>query len=168
MFYGIRISSSFESLRHYFVLQTNPGEQFFMFTSLSSWLIRKAGVQMEQPQEFDDPYTTISNILDRLRKFGVTIDFAPSKLKQGFGEQVKDSKILIIQVHKNYKIVHTFLAMVPKVKGSLTIPAALKDGLTCTLFPQADSFGLFSTISGRRRTMLSLARRQVNIQSAMV
>ena len=42
---------------------------------------------MEQPQEFDDPNTTISNILDRLRKFGVTIDFAPSKLKQGFGEQ---------------------------------------------------------------------------------
>ena len=42
---------------------------------------------MEQPQEFDDPNSTISNILDRLRKFGVTIDFAPSKLKQGFGEQ---------------------------------------------------------------------------------
>jgi len=73
--------------RHYFVLQTNPGEQFFLFTSLSAWLIRKAGIQMDQPQEFDDPNTTISNILDRLRKFGVTIDFAPSKLKQGFGEQ---------------------------------------------------------------------------------
>merc|ERR1712012_104471 len=73
--------------RHYFVLQTNPGEQFFMFTSLSSWLIRKAGQDMDQPQEFDDPNTTISNILDRLRRFGVTIDFAPSKLKQGFGEQ---------------------------------------------------------------------------------
>ena len=42
---------------------------------------------MEQPQEFDDPNTTISNILDRLRRFGVTIDFAPSKLKQGYGEQ---------------------------------------------------------------------------------
>merc|ERR1712012_196060 len=73
--------------RHYFVLQTNPGEQFFMFTSLSSWLMRKAGQDMDQPQEFDDPNTTISNILDRLRRFGVTIDFAPSKLKQGFGEQ---------------------------------------------------------------------------------
>ena len=49
--------------------------------------VRKAGVEMEQPQEFDDPNTTISNILDRLRRFGVTIDFAPSKLKQGYGEQ---------------------------------------------------------------------------------
>ena len=93
--------------RHYFVLQTNPGEQFFLFTSLAAWLVstkifyilhkhtmyftigqvRKAGVEMEQPQEFDDPNTTISNILDRLRRFGVTIDFAPSKLKQGYGEQ---------------------------------------------------------------------------------
>ena len=25
--------------RHYFVLQTNPGEQFFMFTSLAAWLV---------------------------------------------------------------------------------------------------------------------------------
>eukprot|EP00092_Neocalanus_flemingeri_P056720 GFUD01067275.1.p1 GENE.GFUD01067275.1~~GFUD01067275.1.p1 ORF type:complete len:422 (+),score=168.02 GFUD01067275.1:104-1369(+) len=73
--------------RHYFVIQTNPGEQFFMFTSLASWLVRKTGKQFEQPQEFDDPNSTISNILDHVRKMGVTIDFAPSKLKQGFGEQ---------------------------------------------------------------------------------
>ena len=25
--------------RHYFVLQTNPGEQFFLFTSLAAWLV---------------------------------------------------------------------------------------------------------------------------------
>ena len=29
--------------RHYFVLQTNPGEQFYLFTSLAGWLIRKSG-----------------------------------------------------------------------------------------------------------------------------
>ena len=73
--------------RHYFVIQTNPGEQFFIFTSLAAWLIRKTGQQFEQPQEFDDPNTTISNILEHVRKIGVSIDFAPSKLKQGFGEQ---------------------------------------------------------------------------------
>ena len=73
--------------RHYFVLQTNPGEQFFMFTSLAAWLVRKAGTRFDPPQETDDPNTTISNILEQLRKVGVTIDFAPSKLKQGFGEQ---------------------------------------------------------------------------------
>ena len=35
----------------------------------------------------NDPNSTISNILEHVRKMGVTIDFAPSKLKQGFGEQ---------------------------------------------------------------------------------
>ena len=54
---------------------------------MAAWLCRKAGQQFEQPQEFDDPNSTISNILDSLRKMGVTVDFAPSKLKQGHGEQ---------------------------------------------------------------------------------
>ncbi len=36
--------------RHYFVLQTNPGEQFYLFTSLAAWLIRKSGVTFDQPQ----------------------------------------------------------------------------------------------------------------------
>ena len=71
--------------RHYFVLQTNPGEQFFVFSSLAAWLIRKTGKNFESPQEFDDPNSTIANILDHVRRLGVTIDFAPSKLKQGYG-----------------------------------------------------------------------------------
>ncbi|GBN19299.1 Intraflagellar transport protein 57, partial [Araneus ventricosus] len=37
--------------RHYFALQTNPGEQFFMFSSLAAWLIRKCGVKFDSPQE---------------------------------------------------------------------------------------------------------------------
>ena len=73
--------------RHYFVLQTNPGEQFFVFSSLAAWLIRKTGNNFESPQEFDDPNSTIANILDHIRRLGVTIDFAPSKLKQGYGDQ---------------------------------------------------------------------------------
>ena len=73
--------------RHYFVLQTNPGEQFFVFSSLAAWLIRKTGRLFDTPQEFDDPNSTIANILDHVRRLGVTIDFAPNKLKQGFGEQ---------------------------------------------------------------------------------
>lgn len=73
--------------RHYFVLQTNPGEQFFLFSSLAGWLIRKTGKHFDPPQEFDDPNSTVANILDHVRQLGVTIDFAPSKLKQGYGEQ---------------------------------------------------------------------------------
>ena len=68
--------------RHYFVLQTNPGEQFYLFTSLAAWLIRKTGRMFEPPQEYDDPNSTIANILDNVRQIGVAIDFPPSKLNQ--------------------------------------------------------------------------------------
>ncbi|KAI8767462.1 intraflagellar transport protein 57 isoform X1 [Biomphalaria glabrata] len=72
--------------RHYFAIQTNPGEQFYMFTSLAAWLLNKAGRPFDQPQEYDDPNATISSILDEVRKFGHPIDFPPSKLKPGWGE----------------------------------------------------------------------------------
>ncbi|XP_063577869.1 intraflagellar transport protein 57 homolog isoform X4 [Pongo abelii] len=74
--------------RHYFALPTNPGEQFYMFCTLAAWLINKAGRPFEQPQEYDDPNATISNILSELRSFGRTADFPPSKLKSGYGEHV--------------------------------------------------------------------------------
>ena len=72
--------------RHYFVIQTNPGEQFFMFSSLCAWLVRKTGEQFDQPQEHEDPNTVIANILQHVRNLGVVLDFAPSKLKAGYGE----------------------------------------------------------------------------------
>ncbi|MBN3321848.1 IFT57 protein, partial [Atractosteus spatula] len=74
--------------RHYFALPTNPGEQFFMFTTIASWLINQAGRPFEQPQEYDDPNATVSNILAELRAFGGLVDFPPSKLKTGYGEYV--------------------------------------------------------------------------------
>ncbi|XP_007450598.1 PREDICTED: intraflagellar transport protein 57 homolog isoform X1 [Lipotes vexillifer] len=73
---------------HYFALPTNPGEQFYMFFTLAAWLINKAGRPFEQPQEYDDPNATISNILSELRSFGRTADFPPSKLKSGYGAHV--------------------------------------------------------------------------------
>ncbi|KAH0624972.1 hypothetical protein JD844_032935 [Phrynosoma platyrhinos] len=73
--------------RHYFALPINPGEQFYMFCTLAAWLINKAGHPFEQPQEYDDPNATISNILSELRSFGRSVDFPPSKLKAGYGEQ---------------------------------------------------------------------------------
>ncbi|KAF2356473.1 Intra-flagellar transport protein 57 [Trinorchestia longiramus] len=74
--------------RHYFALATSPGEQFYLFVSLAVWLINNCGHNMEQPQESDDPNSVISNILDYLRQKGETLDFPPSKLKAGSGEQV--------------------------------------------------------------------------------
>lgn len=72
--------------RHYFAIATNPGEQFFMFTSLAAWLLRSAGRNFEQPQEYDDPNATISSIIAEVKKFNYSVDFPPSKLKQGCGE----------------------------------------------------------------------------------
>ncbi|XP_049834684.1 intraflagellar transport protein 57 homolog isoform X1 [Schistocerca gregaria] len=72
--------------RHYFAIKTNPGEQFYLFTSLAAWLIRKMGKIFEQPQEYDDPNSTISGILDVLRETGTPVTFPPNKLKQGYGE----------------------------------------------------------------------------------
>ncbi|XP_031666420.1 intraflagellar transport protein 57 homolog isoform X1 [Oncorhynchus kisutch] len=78
--------------RHYFAssayMPSNPGEQFFMFTIIASWLINAAGRPFEQPQEYDDPNATVSNILSQLRAFGGLVDFPPSKLKAGSGEHV--------------------------------------------------------------------------------
>ncbi|XP_033849631.1 intraflagellar transport protein 57 homolog isoform X2 [Acipenser ruthenus] len=59
-----------------------------MFTTIASWLINKACRPFEQPQEYDDPNATVSNILTELRTLGGQVDFPPSKLKAGYGEHV--------------------------------------------------------------------------------
>ncbi|KAM6954684.1 intraflagellar transport protein 57 homolog [Aplochiton taeniatus] len=78
--------------RHYFAssayMSSNPGEQFYMFSVIASWLINAAGRPFELPQEYDDPNATVSNILSELRAFGGVVDFPPSKLKAGSGEHV--------------------------------------------------------------------------------
>ncbi|KAL7983478.1 hypothetical protein Chor_000354 [Crotalus horridus] len=65
---NVKLQNSVMS-RHYFALPINPGEQFYMFCTLAAWLINKAGHPFEQPQEYDDPNATISNILAELRSF---------------------------------------------------------------------------------------------------
>lgn len=54
--------------RYYFNVPKNPGEQFYLFTLLTAWLIQKGGRLFEKPQEYDDPNATISKILDVLRE----------------------------------------------------------------------------------------------------
>ncbi|XP_067308623.1 intraflagellar transport protein 57 homolog isoform X3 [Pseudorasbora parva] len=78
--------------RHYFVssphVLSNPGEQFYMFSVISAWLISLCGRSFDTPQEYDDPNATVSNILSELRALGGQVDFPPSKLKSGSGEHV--------------------------------------------------------------------------------
>ncbi|XP_055641788.1 intraflagellar transport protein 57 homolog [Toxorhynchites rutilus septentrionalis] len=71
--------------RYYFLKSFNPGEQFFMFTSICAWLIRKIGKSFDQPQEFDDPNMVISRIIRVLQEMDVPTDFQTNKLIQGAG-----------------------------------------------------------------------------------
>nr|CAG4641905.1 EOG090X0ADS [Eurycercus lamellatus] len=74
--------------KHYFAIATNPGEQFYMFVILAAWLIRKGKKPFDTPQETDDPNATIASILDHVRRLGLSIEFPPNRLKQGYGEHV--------------------------------------------------------------------------------
>ncbi|VVC32770.1 Intra-flagellar transport protein 57 [Cinara cedri] len=76
--------------RHYFALQTNSGEQFYMFVSLAIWLLSKLGKNLKQPQEYDDPNSTINCILEYSAELDLYVDFSINQLKQGFGKQVID------------------------------------------------------------------------------
>lgn len=54
--------------RYYFLRATNPGEQFFMFTSICAFCVRKMGKEFEQPQEFNDPTVLIGKIIKVLQE----------------------------------------------------------------------------------------------------
>lgn len=54
--------------RRYFLKSRNPGEQFYLFTSLCAWLARNLGKDFDQPQEFDDPSAIIAKIIRILQE----------------------------------------------------------------------------------------------------
>lgn len=59
--------------RHFFVKPFNPGEQFFLFTSICAWLLRKIGRDFEQPQEFHDPSKTVADIVTMLQELVIKL-----------------------------------------------------------------------------------------------
>ena len=92
--------------KYYFVKSVNPGEQFYMFTLICWWLCRMLGMDMERPQEYDDPNTVIANIMKILKDIvskavvfrtnlnsnlwifcwqDMPSDFQPNKLMKGAG-----------------------------------------------------------------------------------
>ncbi|CAG9770330.1 unnamed protein product [Ceutorhynchus assimilis] len=74
--------------KYYFIVIKNSGEQFYLFSILAAWLIRKTGKPFENPQEHDDPNDTIDRILIEVKNMGMKVDFSAGKLKQGVGEHV--------------------------------------------------------------------------------
>lgn len=71
--------------KFYFSKVKNSGEQFFLFVSICSWLIRETGKSFEQPQEFDDPNVVISKIIKSLNDMDIATDFQSNKLISGAG-----------------------------------------------------------------------------------
>lgn len=71
--------------RYYFLHSTNPGEQFYMFTSLCAFCARKMGKDFEQPQEFNDPTVLVAKIMKLLQELDISTDFPSNKLMQGAG-----------------------------------------------------------------------------------
>merc|ERR1712038_595884 len=65
-------------------------------------------------------------------------------------------------------MVQSFLARVENVRGSLRIPASLNEDLVSIRAHHSPNLGLALRASPSRLTMASLARTQVNMQSAMV
>ncbi|KAL1505259.1 hypothetical protein ABEB36_004861 [Hypothenemus hampei] len=74
--------------KYYFVVPKNSGEQFYLFSVLAAWLIKKIGKHFETPQEYDDPNSTIEKIIKEAKELGMQVDFSSNKLKQGVGDQV--------------------------------------------------------------------------------
>lgn len=62
--------------RYYFLTSVNPGEQFFMFTSLCAFCVRKMGKDFEQPEEFMDPTVLVSKIIQTLKEL-VNASYSP-------------------------------------------------------------------------------------------
>lgn len=74
--------------KYYFIIPKNPGEQFYLFSLLAAWLIKKIGKNFTEPQEYDDPNETVAKILDETKANGFSTEISPNKLKQGVGYHV--------------------------------------------------------------------------------
>ncbi|KAG2484902.1 hypothetical protein HYH03_016288 [Edaphochlamys debaryana] len=76
--------------RLYFAVpMANSSEQFFYFTSLATWLLSLAGVELPSPKEFDDPNITCQNLLGAIKKLGFAPpSYHPTKLTVGHGKEV--------------------------------------------------------------------------------
>lgn len=64
------------------------GEQFFIFTELAAWLMRKAQWKdVNVPSSNDDPNLVVNTIQEALRVKGIEGNYATQKLKSGSGKQ---------------------------------------------------------------------------------
>lgn len=85
------------------VKQANPSLQWTTFVHLFSWLrgLGKQGTQEEEELSFDkwdDPSTVADHILLSLKRIGLKIDISPMKLKHGYGEEVIQVLLYLVEM----------------------------------------------------------------------
>ena len=73
--------------QEYFATPTNQARQFGEFVSVVSWLMRMCNVSFTV-DKYDDANTSVNNLMMTLRNMEFSLDFPPSKLRQGAGVEV--------------------------------------------------------------------------------
>lgn len=73
--------------QEYFATPTNQARQFGEFVSVVSWLMRLCNVSFSV-DKYDDANTSVNNLMLTLRNMEFSLDFPPSKLRQGAGVEV--------------------------------------------------------------------------------
>merc|ERR1712100_502420 len=53
-----------------------------------AFLMKKNSFSFSVPDEFDDPNSTVANIMEALRRARITLDYSQAKLRAGYGEAV--------------------------------------------------------------------------------
>eukprot|EP01007_Sphenomonas_quadrangularis_P002505 NODE_403_length_1531_cov_146.529690_g296_i0.p1 GENE.NODE_403_length_1531_cov_146.529690_g296_i0~~NODE_403_length_1531_cov_146.529690_g296_i0.p1 ORF type:complete len:451 (+),score=136.15 NODE_403_length_1531_cov_146.529690_g296_i0:96-1448(+) len=84
-------AKGFKHLTHAYFARpaANPNEQFFYFTSLTSWLMTECGSPWAAPGQFEDPNATSTNVIYELKNMGFNVaSIQPGKLRQGHGDAV--------------------------------------------------------------------------------
>eukprot|EP00040_Diaphanoeca_grandis_P011725 m.60116 g.60116 ORF g.60116 m.60116 type:complete len:425 (+) comp22803_c0_seq1:247-1521(+) len=75
--------------RLFFATATDASAQVHYFTNLISWLLSIAGENFDAPEQYDDPNTTITNVLIKLREIGsYGKDLSSTTIRTGSGTEV--------------------------------------------------------------------------------
>jgi estrogen-related receptor beta like 1 len=74
--------------RTYFALPAKPTEQFPYYSGLINWLLKSLNIDFLEWNEFDDPNTISTSIVEQLRNLKYSGDISASKIRTGSGEAV--------------------------------------------------------------------------------
>jgi len=83
-----QMSSKLLHQAYFSIPHPKPNEQFYYFTSLFSWLMRLNHLTFQRPEQFDDPNTTVANMMEAMKRARLSVDYPMQKVKQGYGEAV--------------------------------------------------------------------------------